>query len=462
MMNEQNEGLVASQAKNKTDVNVNYSRVRVVKKDSEQNNAELNGHVIMLEDYMQSQTAPFPIYSLPEILQSYALEAAESICCPVDFITVPLLVLCGGVIGSTRKIELKSDWLEPANLYAVLVGDPATKKSPALNKSVQFVYDLILETDENYDNRRIYTSDCTIEAIAERLQKNPRGIIIIRDELTALMRGLNQYKAGKGSDREFLLSCWSGSRVVVDRKGKEAIIVDPAILSVIGCITPDLLDEIKDQKNREDGMIDRMLFSYPDPIYQKWSEAEVNNETIKRVSELFQALLALERVDDQPVVYTLSPEAHRRYIKWHDDHYELLNKEELPKMLRGSWGKMSGIVARIALIIHCCQEILYNEPQKEVSEKTITNAIAIVEYFKNHAGKALHKIQQTKDIECTEKITNWARRRGKTVITPRDLQRSHVKGCESAVEARAMIDVMEASGLGLWNESGKEFRLNMN
>jgi hypothetical protein len=298
--------------------------------------------------------------------------------------------------------------------------------------------------------------------LAELLSKNPRGIIIIRDELTALMRGLNQYKAGKGSDREFLLSCWSGSRVVVDRKGKEAIIVDPAILSIIGCITPDLLDEFKDQKNREDGMIDRMLFSYPDPIYQKWSEAEVNNATIKKVSELFQALYALELVDAQPLIYTLSFDAHKRYINWHDDHYESLNKEGVPGLLRGSWGKMPGIVARIALIIHCCQEVICGEPQKEVSEKTIKNAIAIAEYFKNHAGKALFKIKQNKERDSTKIIINWARKRGKTIITPRDLQRYHIASCKTADHAKAMLDVMETSGFGSWNESRKEFRLNIN
>lgn len=461
MMNEQKEGLVASQARDNKILELNHI-LNETKKDSKHNNAKLNEHVINLENYLQPRVAPFPIYSLPEVIQRYVLEAAESICCPIDYIAVPIMVMCGGVIGTTRKIALKADWHEHANLYAAIVGDPAAKKSPALNKSAKFVYDLNPETDLNYNNSRLHTSDCTVEALAELLSKNSRGIIIIRDELTALMRGLNQYKAGKGSDREFLLSCWSGSRVVVDRKGKEAIMVDPAIISIIGCVTPDLLDEFKDQKNREDGMMDRMLFSYPDPILQKWSDAEVNIETIKKVSELFQALYTLEQVDDQPLVYTLSFDAHRRYICWHDDHYELLNKDGFPEFLRGTWGKMPGILARIALIIHCCHDVMSDKPQKEVSEATIRNAIAIVDYFKDHAGKALYKIKKNKEIEDAKKIMNWARKRGKIAITPRDLQHNHVAGCKTADQGKATLDLMETLGLGSWNESRKEFRLNIN
>lgn len=461
MINEQKEGLVASQARDSVNLELDYNILNDIKKDSEYN-IDLNEHVIELEDYLQPKTAPFPIYSLPEVLQRYVLEAAESLCCPIDYIAVPLLVMCGGVIGTTRKIALKSDWHEHANLYAAIIGDPAAKKSPALNKSAKFIFDLIPEKDVNFNNPRIHTSDCTTEALAELLSRNPRGIIIIRDELTALMRGLNQYKAGKGSDREFLLSAWSGSRVVVDRKGKEAIIVDPAILSIIGCITPDLMGEFKDQKNREDGMIDRMLFAYPDPVHQKWSEAEINNATIRKVSELFQALYELELVDDQPLIYDLSFDAHKKYVYWHNVHYESLYKDGFPEIMRGSWGKIPGILARIALILHCCQEVSHGEPQKEVAEKTIKNAIAITEYFKSHAGKALFKIKKNQEIEGAKTVINWARKRGKTVITPRDLQRYHVAGCKTSDQAKAMLIVMDTYGFGFWNELKKELRLNRN
>jgi hypothetical protein len=48
---------------------------------------------------------------------------------------------------------------------------------------------------------RILLDDCTTEAMAGVLEQNPRGLVMVRDELAALVCGMNQYKSGKGHDR---------------------------------------------------------------------------------------------------------------------------------------------------------------------------------------------------------------------------------------------------------------------
>ena len=68
---------------------------------------------------------------------------------------------------------------------------------------------------------RVHTDDATVESLAPILMKNPRGLIQIRDELAAWVTSANQYKGGKGSDRQFWLSNWAGVQACVDRKGRE-------------------------------------------------------------------------------------------------------------------------------------------------------------------------------------------------------------------------------------------------
>src|SRR5207245_2202641 len=58
--------------------------------------------------------------------------AAASRPCPPEFVAVPLLGLAGSAAGTARELELKPDWREGPNLFAAVVGDPGSKKSPAL------------------------------------------------------------------------------------------------------------------------------------------------------------------------------------------------------------------------------------------------------------------------------------------------------------------------------------------
>ena len=54
--------------------------------------------------------------------------------------------------------------------------------------------------------RRLVVSDSTIEAIADRLQESPRGLLLARDELSGWINGFGQYKGGKGGDASHWLT----------------------------------------------------------------------------------------------------------------------------------------------------------------------------------------------------------------------------------------------------------------
>ena len=63
----------------------------------------------------------------------------------------------------------------------------------------------------------LYLADVTAEAIALRLDQQPRGLIVALDELAALFGGMNQYKA-KGNDRESYLAFYDAGPAKIDRK----------------------------------------------------------------------------------------------------------------------------------------------------------------------------------------------------------------------------------------------------
>ena len=57
---------------------------------------------------------------------------------------------------------------------------------------------------------RLIVVDATVESLAPLLEDNPRGLLMTQDEGVAWVRGMGQYKGGRGGDRQFWLSNWSG------------------------------------------------------------------------------------------------------------------------------------------------------------------------------------------------------------------------------------------------------------
>jgi hypothetical protein len=92
-----------------------------------------------LPDEASPEVFPWNVFPvrLQEILKKYA----ASIHCPVDFLAVPLLVTAGTAIGTAigtaRAVEVKPGWIEMARIWAAIVADPGSRKSPALSVVVR-------------------------------------------------------------------------------------------------------------------------------------------------------------------------------------------------------------------------------------------------------------------------------------------------------------------------------------
>jgi hypothetical protein len=81
---------------------------------------------------------------------------------------------------------------------------------------------------------QLYTTDATLEALIQLLHQNPRGLLFVRDELTAWVLGMNQYRGGRGADRQQWLSLWNGADLIVHRKIRQEVTAAPIRL----CASP--------------------------------------------------------------------------------------------------------------------------------------------------------------------------------------------------------------------------------
>ncbi|MBA3754002.1 MAG: DUF3987 domain-containing protein, partial [Nitrospira sp.] len=275
-------------------------------------------------------TVHFDVETLPPVLREFAETLAKSLPVAVDLPAVAALVVAGAAIGASRFIELKPGWVEHVGLYCALVAPTGSLKTPVLQKVVAPLtalqskwaaeHETKLRAYEDVElaqyridlkqfesgkitaapskplppiQRRTTTSDTTVERLAGLLKENPKGIAIVRDELSAWVGSMNQYRGGRGADREFFLSAYSAFMLTVDRQAKPPLIVEHPFLSVVGNIPPDVLPELSHEASREDGFVHRLIFSCPASVSVRWTEYAVPDETMTAYRTRIEDLFAL-------------------------------------------------------------------------------------------------------------------------------------------------------------------------
>ena len=202
--------------------------------------------------------------------------------CPPDFIAAAAIVMISSIVGARCGIRPKShdSWIVIPNLWGGVVGLPSTKKSPAIGAAMKPLGRLIEivqkihehELHEHAIKKAIYeakielmearlkalvkaaakdgkgedpeeaaralqelraeepapptvprfkTNDSTIEKLGELLRDNPRGLLMVRDELVGLMASWE--REGREGDRAFFLEAYNGDQSFdTDRIGTRA------------------------------------------------------------------------------------------------------------------------------------------------------------------------------------------------------------------------------------------------
>ncbi len=176
---------------------------------------------------------------------------------------------------------------------------------------------------------RAIVKDVTRESLVILLKDNPRGVLCDPDEASAWVARFDEYKA-KGSDRQFWLSIWSCAPVSVDRKGgNESLYVPFPFVSVLGGLPPGMLGSLSEERGREDGFLDRILFTFPDQDAfppQRWTEAVVSEGAEKAWSQTVDRLFATTmEVDPQhetrrPWFVHFTDQAKQAWADWFNAH----------------------------------------------------------------------------------------------------------------------------------------------
>ena len=394
----------------------------------------------------------FPTGALPKTVERLVTEAAAAIGCPPDAIALAALTTLGSAIGNSRVIQPKKGWVESALIYAAVIADPGEKKTPALKVALEPAKKAQAALKEKYQREedeykreqreyevdkkdaakaglaappppqepamdRTLVEDTTVERLAGIHAENPRGVVVIRDELSGWARAMDQYKqGGRGADRQFWLSAWSNSYVSVDRKSQpHPLIVSRPFVALFGAIQPGVLPELGD--GREDGLLDRFLFAYPEAELSGWTDDEISEKAESSYASLHAKLRELymptdEYDDPDPVRIHLSPDAKVVMIEAINELRREMYAPGFPTRLRGPWSKLEAYFARLILILATARAA-DTEAAERVETTDVLAAVVLLDYFKGHARRVyvgLH--EQDPDERLAADIAEFLKERG--------------------------------------------------
>jgi hypothetical protein len=294
--------------------------------------------------------AAFDPALLPPIVATWALDIAERMQAPADFVAVTVMVAAGSVIG--RKIAVRpqrrSDWREVPNLWGCIVGRPGVMKSPAQKAALAPVRKLDLRAaaehtaalaefaaeSERYNiehaaqvsiakkklkageetnldalsdlklpekppAHRYVVSDTTYEKLGLIIAENPNGVLAYRDELVSMLKPLEREE--NAAARGFYLTAWNGTdSYTFDRIMRGTIHIPACCLSLLGATQPGRLAAYLNHAVKggagDDGFAQRFgLLVWPD-VSPEWQDIDrfPDAESKRAVNALFERLDAIE------------------------------------------------------------------------------------------------------------------------------------------------------------------------
>jgi hypothetical protein len=251
-------------------------------------------------------------------------------------------------LRETAEAELKA-WAEKAEVAAVAetawrkrvqkaveAGKPAPPKPP--------------EADAGPAPHipRLVVNDATIARVGVIAERQPRGVLQVRDELAGWLESMSRYSGG--SDRPFWLEAYGGRSYTVERMGRQPLTIPRLSVAVAGGIQPDRLKSLL-LKADDDGLLARFLPLWPEPVSVKRPSAFGDDAFIESV---LARLLTLDMVRDE------DGELRPWFIFFDEPARDLMDdfRAEVRRwesaaegLLLSFIGKLPGMAARLALVL---------------------------------------------------------------------------------------------------------------
>lgn len=373
----------------------------------------------------------FPVDALPETVRRYVLAVAESTQTSVDMAAVEALGV--GALCSQGKYFIRgnADWVEPLNIYTVVILPPAERKSSVLSMMIRPV-----EEYEKEENSRRNAGIIESQMVLSRLEKEKRSLVeraskgkateeevrakateiakyepvkplrlfvddVTSEKLTSVLaenKGRAAMVSAEGGifdiisglysrnvNIDVFLKGHSGDTIRVDRIGRASeSIIHPALTMVLA-VQPEVLNGLMSNNTfRGRGLTARFLYSMPKSTVgsRSFSTKPIPEGVRARYQALIETILSSDN-EQEPISLD---DGAREVLEDLFNEIEGRLKRDLAEI--SDWaGKFVGAVLRISRILHV-MKYPKDSMFDAVDRETMEHAVIIGRYFLAHAKAA--------------------------------------------------------------------------
>ncbi|MFK8059379.1 MAG: DUF3987 domain-containing protein [Polaribacter sp.] len=354
-----------------------------------------------------SQEHSFPTEIFPKSVQNLIINAEQTVGYNPEYLSAGILSACATAIGSSIRL-FNGSYDNPPILWLNILGRSGDGKTHSLNFAKQPIAEMDKKSftrfqseaqnystsDDKNKEKPLYNktilSDFTPEKLSETLQHNKKGVLIFRDELLGWIKSFDKYK--KGGDQQMYLEFFNGDAISVDRVSKGPIRVERPNVNILGGMQPKVLKDMASNNRENDGFLARFLFVYPEDLKPNiFTGKQIDTAHSQYYGKLIQDLFTT----DNKTLKTTESQIEI-YKEWQSEKVEQCHHDDLETLIQS---KLETYLWRLALILEMIDQTSKDSFSDELSDKSLNNAIMLVEYFRENALRVYNKLSSTNPLD---------------------------------------------------------------
>jgi hypothetical protein len=448
-----------------------------------------------IHEVSSTNTMALPVKSLPLVMRRFVREVAESIGCDSTYVILPMLASLARAVGNKRVVQLSADWTEPCVVWALVIGQSGTRKSPAFGHATSFLQE-VHNAEQRRHRKRLaqyekkhaawkkskastaspvpprhetyIVNHTTFPALVQALhQQCDTSVLCKSDELAGLLNSFGEYRGRRDATASQWLSFFRAESI--DWKRMRGPIQEAHIaranVSIVGTIQPAIFKQAIGPQHIENGLCSRFLLAMPADRHKRWSADQIVPAAAKlKMKVVFDKLLKLPSGEGKkarhikPIQLSLSPLAQKLWENFVNDWREQLDREP-NGALRAALSKLEAYAARLALIFQLVSWSIGERHKNgqayrndRVESQSLHRAIRWTKWFAQETRRVYaYFAESTEDREERELIELIRRLDPSSLpsITPSKLHRNS-RAYPSVADAELALERLKEKQLGYW------------
>ena len=421
----------------------------------------------------------FPIDTLGSVGRDYSQAVAHETGTAPDLAAVTVMGVISAAIAGAVTVSPQDRWNEPVNIYTVALLQPGEGKSPVLSKvirpleevererteqklpdirAIELKRDLLEERlagakkqavkardkdtqleheHEAYELQeelamihvpappRVYTSESTPEGLNRLLAEQRGRMAVITDEGGEFFQLASRYQGNGSANLGIYLKGADGDRYVVDRAGREALIIERVTLTVSLMAQRVILDELRaDKQMAGRGLFARFLWTQPRSIvgFRSSDRSPVPEHLSDAYAERIRNLAREADAISEPITLKLDAEATRVFQDFRKQHEPKLRPEIGELSGIPEWAnKLPGSTLRLAGVLHALRS---GTIRGTIDAETMEAAVRQADYFTSHALAVFGQMRSDGATADALDVHSWITSRPQAEVTVREITRS--------------------------------------